>query len=111
MQAFVLGLLVKAISDPKVREFLLEGFERAGTALADRLLPNLSALIPLSVGTGLKEFADRLNIDLPDLPEVVDTIRDGVNHALPDGIDIPIVSDLFRDVTGFDVSDILFGRK
>lgn len=111
MQAFVLGLLVKAISDPKVREFLLEGFERAGRALADRLLPNLSALIPLSIGTGLKEFGDRLNLDLPDLPDVVNTIRDGVNAALPGGIDIPLVSDAFRDVTGFDLSDILFGRK
>lgn len=109
MQAFVLGLLVKAISDPKVREFLLEGFERVGAALANKLLPQLSSLIPLSIGAALKEFGGHL--DLPDLPDVVNTIRDGVNNALPDGIDIPVVSDVFRDVTGFDLSDILFGRK
>lgn len=112
MQAFVLGLLVKAIENPEVRKFLLEGFERVGASLAELLLPKLSALIPLSVGAGLKEFSDKLNIDLPGLSDVVNTIRDGVNAELPDGIDIPFVSEAFRNVTGgFDLSDILFGRK
>jgi hypothetical protein len=75
----------------------------------------VAALIPLVAATVVKEVIDKIpDIDIPGVSNVFDlteTIRDGVNNGLPDGIDIPFVSDAFENITGFDLSDSLFGKK
>ena len=108
LQSFALKLVIAALENEKVREFLLECVDRA----ADVLLPKLAALIPAAVGAGMKGLGDLLDgIDLPDIDQVVEDIRAGVNQQLPDGIDIPVLSEAFRNTTGLDLSDILLGRR
>jgi hypothetical protein len=107
MQGFLLKLLVSAVQNEQIRRFLFEVVDR----LATLLLPKLAAVIPVAVGAGIKGLGDILpDIDIPDLPDVVETVRRGVNNQLPDGIDIPIVSDAFEQFTGLDLSDLLLGR-
>lgn len=108
IQSFILKLLVEAVKNPDIRGFLLELFDR----MADRLLPKLAAVIPAAVGAGIKGLGDLIpNIDLPDVGQVVETVRDGVNELLPQDIDVPLLSDAFESVTGFDLSDVLMGRN
>ena len=108
LQSFALKLIIAALENEKIRALLLECVDRA----ADVLLPKLAALIPAAVGAGMKGLGDLLDgIDLPDIDQVVENIRAGVNQQLPDGIDIPILSDAFRNTTGLDLSDILLGRR
>jgi hypothetical protein len=108
MQAFLLKLLVAAVQNPDIRAFLLEVVDR----LAATLLPKLASVIPVAIGAAAARFGDILgHVDLPSAPEIVEDIRKEVNHALPDGIDIPILSDAFEKVTGIDLTDILTGRK
>lgn len=79
------------------------------------LLPKLAALIPLIAAAVVKEIVSKIpDIDIPGLSNVFDlteTIRNNVNGELPHGIDIPVVSEVFRNVTGFDLTDELFGKK
>jgi hypothetical protein len=88
---------------------------RLAIKIGEYLLPRVAALIPLVAATVVKEVVDKIpDIDIPGLSNVFDlteTIRDGVNNGLPDGIDIPFVSDAFENITGFDLSDSLFGKK
>jgi hypothetical protein len=107
MQTFILALIVKAVQNDKIRTFLFEVVDR----LAAVLLPKLASVIPVAVGAGIKGLGDIIpDIDLPGLPDVVETVRRGVNNQLPDGIDIPLVSDAFEQFTGLDLSDLLLGR-
>lgn len=108
MNGFLLKLLASAVKDPDIRAFLFELAERMGKVM----LPGLVSVIPAAVGAGMKSIGDRIGggVHMPDLPELVDDIRNGVNQLLPDGIDIPFVSDAFENLTGFDLSDILTGR-
>jgi hypothetical protein len=46
---------------------------------------------------------------MPDLGDIEEDVRNGVNALLPEDIDI--LSDAFEAVTGFDLSDILTGCK
>jgi hypothetical protein len=88
---------------------------RLAIKIGEYLLPRVAALIPLVAATVVKEVIDKIpDIDIPGVSNVFDlteTIRDGVNNGLPDGIDIPFVSDAFENITGFDLSDSLFGKK
>jgi hypothetical protein len=108
MNKFLLNLLVEAVKNKDIRAFLLEVSER----MAKVMLPGLASIIPAAVGAGIKAFGGLVpDIHLPELDHIVETIRTDVNQMLPDGIDIPFVSDAFRNATGFDLSDILTGRK
>lgn len=108
MQGFLAGVAVKTLTDPQIQALLLKVADR----IADALLPKLAAIIPAAVGAGMKGLGDLLDgIDLPDVDHVVEGIRAGVNQQLPDGIDIPILSDAFRNTTGLDLSDIILGRR
>lgn len=111
MQTFLLNLLIKAVENDKIRAFLLQLAERIATTLVPMLLPKLASIIPAAVGAGIKGLGDIIpDIHLPELPDVVETIRTDVNKVLPEGIDIPVVSDAFRNITGLDLSDILLGQ-
>lgn len=108
LQSFALKLIVAALQNKEIREFLLECVDR----IADALLSKLAAIIPAAVGAGIKGFGDLVpDIHLPDVDQVVEGIRAGVNQQLPDGIDIPVLSDVFRNATGIDLSDIILGRR
>lgn len=111
MQTFLLNLLIKAVQNPTIRAFLFDVVERLAASLA----PKLMSVIPLATAAGIKEvselFRQAANIDLPGpLPsvgELADRIHNTVNGQLD--IDIPIVSDVVKDVTGFDLSDVVNG--
>lgn len=108
MQAFVLALIVKALENQQIRAFLLEFAEKLGAWL----LPKLAALIPAAAGAALKVLTDKIP-DLPnlgELPAVIDEIHNKVNDLLPEDIDIPVLSDVVKDLTGFDLSDWIKGR-
>ena len=107
LQSFALKLVIAALENEKVRALLLECVDRA----ADVLLPKLAALIPAAVGAGMKGLGDLVDIDLPDVAQVVEKIRDGVNAQLPEDVDIPVLSDAFEKATGIDLSDIIFGKR
>lgn len=102
-QSFILRLLVEAVKNPDIRAFMFELVDRLG----DRLLPKLGSLIPLAAAAAAKRLGD-----IPDsVGDLTEHIRQGVNEALPEGIDIPFISEAWRNVTGFDLSDVIFGRK
>lgn len=106
IQKFALSLIVAALQNEEVRKFLLEVIDR----LAAQLLPKLAAVIPAAVGAGIKGFGDLVDVDLPDVGQVVEKIRDGVNAQLPEDVDIPVLSDAFTSLTGLDLTDWLKGR-
>lgn len=108
MQAFIIALVVKAVENPKIREFLLEFAARLGKFL----LPSLMALIPAAAAAAGKVLIERLPgaLDLPELPEVVGQVHDAVNNLLPDDVDIPVLSDVVENLTGIDLSQWLTGR-
>lgn len=107
-EKFLINLAAEAVKNPDTREFLLEFADRIGNGLFIKL----SALIPLSAASVLKRLGDAAGIDVPEsLNELTDVVRNEVNEALPNGVDIPILSDAFRKFTGFDLSDLIMGRK
>lgn len=107
IEKFALNLLLAALRNEEVRAFLLEVVDR----LAAQLLPKLAAVIPAAVGAGIKGLGDLAKLNLPDLPDVVEKIRDGVNQQLPDDIDLPVLSDAFESITGLDLTDWLKDRR
>lgn len=107
-EKFLVNVVAEAVKNPDIREFLLEFADRIG----DHVLPKLASLIPLSVTAGMKQLGDAVGIDIPEsVGELTETVRQEVNEALPQGIDIPILSEVWRNVTGFDLSDTILGRK
>jgi len=107
MQNFFVAVLVKLLSDPKVQALLLQVVDR----LAVILLPKLAAVIPGAVAAGIKGLGDLIpDIHMPELGDLTEGVRDGVNALLPEDIDIPILSDAFEKITGIDLTDILTGR-
>lgn len=104
MQGFLLNLLVAAVKNKEIREFLFQLVDR----LAPLLLTKLAAIIPAAVGAGIKGLGDIIpNIAVPALHEITEDIRGKVNELLPADIDIPILSDAFEGVTGFDLTEWL----
>lgn len=72
--------------------------------IAEKLIPivaeKLMALLPLIAAAVAKAVADQvlsripdIDLDLPGLPELADTVRNDLNR-LPD-VDIPVLSDIF----------------
>lgn len=108
MQKFLLNLLVAALKNDDIRAFLFEVVDR----ISATLLPKLAAVIPGAVAAGIKGLGDLIpDLHMPDLGDIEEGVRKGVNALLPEDIDIPILSDAFESVTGFDLSDIITGRK
>jgi hypothetical protein len=108
VQNFLVSILVKLLSDPKVQAFLMQIVDR----LAETLLPKLAAVIPAAVAAGIKGLGGLIpDIHLPGLDNITETIRSDVNALLPEDIDIPILSDAFEKITGLDLTDILTGRQ
>jgi hypothetical protein len=107
VQSFIISILIKLLSDPKVQDLLFRVVDR----LAEILLPKLASVIPAAVAAGIKGLGGLIpDIHLPGLDDITETIRKDVNGLLPDDIDIPILSDAFEKVTGFDLTDVLTGR-
>ena len=106
-EKFLINLAAEAVKNPDTREFLLEFADRIG----DRMLPKLGSLIPLSAAAVVKRLGNAVGVDVPEsIEELTELARGEVNKALPNGIDLPFISDAFRNVTGFDLSDTIFGR-
>lgn len=107
-EKFLINLAAEAVKNPDTREFLLEFADRIG----DRMLPKLGSLIPLSAAAAVKRLGNAVGVDIPESIETLtNVVRTEVNKALPDGIDIPYISEAWRNVTGFDLSDVILGRK
>ncbi|AXN53306.1 hypothetical protein PBI_THONKO_34 [Mycobacterium phage Thonko] len=93
-KAFIKETAISIIEDPRT-ETALRGI------VARVVLP----IIPVAVGAAVDRAADRLT-DLdqdgkPDIGEVVDAARDGIDKLLPPGINLPVIGDLNEFVGGF----------
>jgi hypothetical protein len=91
VQAFVAGVIVKVLSDPKVQQIVKD---LLGELITERIVP----LVPLAVASATKAITEAL----PDIPtaiigDVAETIRTDLNAVLPDlDIGIPMI-DNFLD--------------
>jgi hypothetical protein len=87
--------------------------------LGKQLLEKIVALLPVIVAAGTKALGEQLRAALPGLPlvsavalpDLVEKIRSDASDVLPDDVDIPIISDLGERLLGFDLTDLLTGRK
>jgi hypothetical protein len=83
MQTFVVAILVKVLSDPKVQQYIKD---LLGQLITERILP----LIPVAVGAAVKAGMDELIERVPGVEGVVDVVqatdaaRDSLNNLIPD---------------------------
>ena len=94
VQAFVTGILIKVITDPKVQQMIRD---LLGQLITERILP----LIPVAVGAAVKAAVDELVERVPGVEGVVDVVqatdaaRNTLNGLLPDlDFGIPAIDDL-----------------
>jgi hypothetical protein len=84
VQAFVAGVIVKVLSDPKVQQIVKD---LLGELITERIVP----LIPLAVASATNDIPTAI------IGDVAETIRTDLNAVLPDlDIGIPMI-DNFLD--------------
>jgi hypothetical protein len=83
MQSFIVGILTKVLSDPKVQQFIKD---LLGQLITERILP----LVPVAVGAAVKAAVDELITKVPgiegvvDLVQTTDAARNTLNDLIPD---------------------------
>lgn len=83
MQSFVIAVLTKVLSDPKVQQWIKD---LLSSIIAERILP----LVPVSVGAAVKAAVDEIVEKVPEVQGVVDVVkatdaaRDTLNQLIPD---------------------------
>lgn len=94
MQSFIVGILTKVLSDPKVQQFIRD---LLGQLITERILP----LVPVAVTAAVKAAMDQLIEKVPGIEGVVDVVhvadeaRNALNNLIPDvDIGIPAIDDL-----------------
>lgn len=94
LQNFVLGLLVKAAEDEKVREFVADQIARLADKLKADLLPDIVSTFPAFTAAVVKTVFEKLP-DIAAIPEDVAKIAaDSVQHILESAPDIPGLSNI-----------------
>lgn len=94
MQNFIVGILVKVLSDPKVQQFIKD---LLGQLITERILP----LVPVAVSAAVKAAVDEVVQKVPGIEGVVDAVhiadeaRHTLNNLIPDiDFGIPALDDL-----------------
>lgn len=91
MQAFIVGILTKVLSDPKVQAVLKN-------LLSDLITEKIAPLIPLAAASAAHAFAALMpNVvaSVEDVVQVANTVRDDLNRVIPDiDIGIPLIDDI-----------------
>jgi hypothetical protein len=89
VQSFIISILIKVLSDPKVQQSIKN---LLGDLITERILP----LVPLAVASATKAITEALpNIPTAAIEHVADSIRNDLNHAIPDfDLGIPALDNL-----------------
>lgn len=83
MQNFIVGILVKVLSDEKVQAFLILAAKRiVGDAITGKILDALPEMFAGMLDTAIKQIPGIENIQ--DVKRVVDTGREVLNRVIPD---------------------------
>lgn len=83
MQAFIVSILIKVLSDEKVQEFLIRAAKSiVGDAITEKVLGFLPAMFAAMLDTAIKQIPGVDNIK--DVGAVVNTGRDVLNQIVPD---------------------------
>lgn len=92
---------------PKLVELL---WPRIAALFMDVILPKIVAMLPLFGAQIIEQLVEHIpGVNLVKSTEqIAEDMRVKVNAQVPD-IDIPIVSDMVKDATGFDLTDFLRG--
>lgn len=94
MQTFIIGILTKVLSDPKVQALIKN-------LLSDLITEKIAPLIPLAAASAAHAFAALLGPgvvhDLADVVKVAETVRNDLNKVIPNiNIGIPLIDDLIN---------------
>lgn len=91
MQSFIIGILIKVLSDPKVQAMIKN-------LLSDLITEKIAPLIPLAAASAAHAFADLipgLTHTAEDVVAVANTVRDDLNKMIPDiDIGIPLIDNI-----------------
>lgn len=91
MQTFIVGIIVKVLSDPKIQATIKN-------LLSDLITEKIAPLIPLAAASAAHAFAQLMpNVthDIEDVVQVANTVRDDLNKIIPDiDIGIPLIDDI-----------------
>jgi hypothetical protein len=96
MQGFIVGILVKVLSDPKV---MAQIEKLIGNIVAKQILP----VIPVAIGAAVKAGVDDVIQHIPGVNGVVDIVKttEGAAASIVDLIpglgSLPIIGDVLRN--------------
>lgn len=83
MQNFIVGILIKVLSDEKVQAFLITAAKRiVGDAIAGKILDALPDMFAAMLDTAIKQIPGVENIH--DVGKVANTGRQVLNDLIPD---------------------------
>lgn len=93
MKDFVVGILIKILSDPKVQATIKN-------LLSDLITEKITPLIPLAAASAAHAFAALMPgavHDIENVVKVADTVRNDLNNAIPQiNIGIPLIDDIIN---------------
>jgi hypothetical protein len=91
MQAFIVGILVKVLSDPKVQQVIKN-------LLSELITEKIAPLVPLAAASAAHAFAGLIPgpvAAVGDVVEVANKVREDLNRVIPDiDIGIPLIDNL-----------------
>jgi hypothetical protein len=91
MQNFILGILIKLLSDPKIQATIKN-------LLSDLITEKIAPLIPLAAASAAHAFAGLIpgvTASVEDVVAVANNVRDDLNKIVPDlDIGIPLIDDI-----------------
>lgn len=92
MQNFIVGILIKVLSDPKVQQTIKN-------LLAELITEKIAPLVPLAAASAAHAFADLIpdiaKVATADVVAVANTVRDDLNKVIPDiDIGIPFIDNI-----------------
>lgn len=95
MQQFIVGILIKVLSDPKV---LAQIEKLIGNIIAKQILP----VVPVAIGAAVKAGVDDIIEHIPGISGVVDVVKTTESAAasivdlIPGLGSLPIIGDILR---------------
>jgi hypothetical protein len=91
MQSFIVGILIKFISDPKVQTILKN-------LLSEVITEKVAPLVPLAAASAAHAFANLIPgvpAAIEDVVTVANTVREDLNKVLPDiDLGLPLIDDI-----------------
>lgn len=91
MQTFIISILTKILSDPKVQQILKN-------LLSDLITEKIAPLIPLAAASAAHALAGLLpgvTASVEEVVSIANTVRNDLNRVIPDiDIGIPLIDDI-----------------